>query len=57
MKFNYREFLDDEVFKRLNEIKAFAPETVEAEAAMRKKPGYPHDRLVFAAADLSLIHI
>ena len=36
MKFNYREFLDDEVFKRLNEIKAFAPETVEAEAAMRK---------------------
>ena len=51
MKFNYREFLDDEVFKRLNEIKAFAPETVEAEAAMRKKPGYPHDRLVFAAAD------
>ena len=37
--------------KKLNKIRAFSPEVIDAEAAARKKPGFPHDKLVFAAAD------
>lgn len=51
MKFDYREFLDDKVFRKLNEVKAFHPEVIEQEAENRVKPGFPHNRLVFAAAD------
>ena len=51
VSFQYREFLGDEIFRQLNEIKAFHPEVIEQEACIRQKPGYPHDRLIFAAAD------
>lgn len=51
MEFNYQEFLDDYFFRRINEIKAFHPEIIEKEASLRIPPGFPHDRLVFAAAD------
>lgn len=51
MEFNYREFLDDCFFRRINEIKAFHPEIIEKEASLRIPPGFPHERLVFAAAD------
>lgn len=51
MGFDYQSFLNDKIFEELNKIKAFSPEVVEQEAAARKKPGFPHDKLVFAAAD------
>ena len=51
MEFDYQSFLNDKIFEELNKIKAFSPEVVEQEAAARKKPGFPHDKLVFAAAD------
>lgn len=51
VKFNCQEFLNDDVFRKLNEIKAFHPEVVLKETANREKPGFPHKRLVFAAAD------
>lgn len=51
MKFNVQEFLKEDVFRELNEIKAFHPGIIEAEAAARVRPGFPHKRLVFAAAD------
>lgn len=51
MKFNYLEFLTDDVFEKLNEIKTFHPEIIESEAMLREKPGYPHEKVVFAAAD------
>jgi DhnA family fructose-bisphosphate aldolase class Ia len=51
VEFDYRTVICDETFRTLNEIKAFHPEVVEQEAAKRRKPGFPHDRLVFAAAD------
>ena len=50
-KFECKEFLDDSIFQKLNEIKVFHPEVIEQEAEMRRKPGFPHQRLVFAAAD------
>ena len=51
MKFNGQEFLNENVFRKLNEMKAFHPGLIEAEAASRVRPGFPHKRLVFAAAD------
>ena len=51
VKFNCQEFLGDEVFLKLNEIKAFHPEIILEETAKREKPGFPHKHLVFAAAD------
>lgn len=51
MKFICQEFLGDDVFRKLNEIKAFHPEVILEETANREKPGFPHKRLVFAAAD------
>ena len=51
MGFDYQSFLNDKIFEELNKIKAFSPEVIEQEAAARKKPGFPHDKLVFAAAD------
>ena len=51
MKFDYQDFLKEEVFQKLNELKTFHPEVIEQEAANREKPGFPHKRLVFAAAD------
>lgn len=50
-RFEYEAYLGDELFQALNEIKAFHPQVIEEEAALRKKPGFPHDKLVFAAAD------
>lgn len=51
MEFDYRTYFDDAMFEALGEIKAFCPEIAEQEAAGRKRPGFPHKRLVFAAAD------
>ena len=51
MKFDCAQFLDREIFQELNRIKAFHPEVIEQEACCRKKTGYPHECLVFAAAD------
>lgn len=51
MRFNDREYLSEEFFCRLNELKAFHPEVVMQEAERREKSGYPHKKLVFAAAD------
>ena len=51
MNFDYTQFLDSAIFQELNRIKAFQPEIIEQEAYCRRKPGYPHECLVFAAAD------
>lgn len=51
VEFQYQEFLGEEIFSKVNEIKAFHPEVVEQEAFLKKKPGFPHERLVLAAAD------
>lgn len=51
MEFKYQEYLDESFFLKINEIKAFHPEIIKEEASLRKSPGFPHDKLVFAAAD------
>lgn len=51
MEFQYEQFLSEDIFRKINEIKAFHPELIEKEAYMREKPGFPNDKLVFAAAD------
>lgn len=51
MNFNYLEYLPEELFAQLNELKAFHPEVIEQQAQLREKPGFPHKQLVFAAAD------
>lgn len=51
MEFMYKDFLDDSFFQKMNKIKAFHPEIIEREASKRDAPGFPHEKLVFAAAD------
>ncbi len=51
MGWDYRSYLGDEVFRELNYMKAFHPEYIEEETADRKPVGFPHEKIVFAAAD------
>lgn len=49
--FRYEEFLPQSTYEKINEIKTFYPEIIREEMQKRKRPGYPHQRLVFVAAD------